>query len=164
MDLIKKNEELIEKGLDSYSKGNFQKAESDFRQAYRFFKRNNKHIRAAKALRYLTDVFLELEKDELALDYLRDLLKIYEEIKDTKRIIQTLINLGRTYGRIGKTEIAQGYYKRALGLSNRHDYELSKAYIFFNIGEDLMNEGKLGTAHEKAPLSQAGQPRPEHLA
>lgn len=146
MNLVKKNEKLIEKGLEFYSKGNFRLAEKCFYESYKFFIRNNKKNLASKALRYLTDLFLELERDDKALEYLKELLKIYNELKNFKKSSEAIINIGRVYRRLGNHQLSRQFYKQALELCEKNEYELGKAYIIFNISEDLKYEGKLEDA------------------
>ncbi len=146
MSLIKRNEKLIEKGLECYHRGNFRLAEKYFYSSYKFFVRNNKKILASKALRYLTDLFLELERDDEALDYLKELLKFYNEQKNIEKSIQIIINIGRVYRRLRNNQLSREFYDQALELCEENDYELGKAYIIFNISEDLKYEGKLEEA------------------
>ncbi len=146
MDIVKKHEKLVESGLENYQKGNYNLAEKQFYRAYKFFTRNNKKTSASKALKYLTDILLELERDSEVLDYLKELLDTYNELKNFRKSVQTIINLGRVYRRLGNLQLSKRFYDQALELCEKNQYELEKAYIIFNISEDLKYEGKLEEA------------------
>ncbi len=148
-------EEIIERGKKLFLKGEYQKAEEIFKSAYKNYKQKNMLSEMATSLKYLTDLYLETEQDDIVLDYLLELLQYYQELNQFDKEVQTLSNIGRTYAKLQKIKRGKQYFKKALELSERFNYELGKAYVLFNWGESLRYEGKLEEALVK--LNEAGK-------
>jgi len=102
-------------------------------------------IKQGRTLSYIGKIYLFLEKNQKALDYLNQALTLSQQTKDNKQTANILADIGVIYSLIGEEQKALNYYNQALPLSQRVGDNQETAFILTEIGKiysDLGTEQK----------------------
>ena len=115
--------------------GIYDKALENYLELLNFYRSAKDRNGEAFTLGYIGDIYSNIQSGKNALKYLKEALRIAEEINDDVRISTILNSLGGVYIEIIKDyKSAEEYYSRALSLSEKIDYKLGIAKAYHNLG------------------------------
>ncbi len=141
-------EASLRRGLESFERGAFEQAASEWIRAAAAAKRQRKLTEQLTARLYLSDAYMALGDYRQAAEGLGVALDLATQSGDERRMASVLARLGRAYSAIGPVEVAEAYFRRGL--------EMARAQQDWALAASLLND--LGTV-----LSTAAR-RPDAVA
>jgi len=126
----------------------FDKALNYTLKALEISKKNKNDIQKAEALRTLFVIYLNLDKDTLAVQTAQKALKLTEEIKDTANLSIMYGNLSRLYFEIGSFEKSLFYGKKGIAAGKRYNNLKGLLISLNNTAVSSLEVGKLKEAED----------------
>lgn len=98
--------QLVEKGIEYYQIGDYQKAIAPWQTALTYYQETNKTANAAIVLENLARVYQQLDQSEQALTYWERAIAYYHQIKDNQQVARLLVEQAQTYTSLGQPRAA----------------------------------------------------------
>lgn len=138
----------LNKGVEQYSKGNYEEAIVLFKKAIETSVLEKDKITIGKATNNIANSYSQIGKSELALKYYLKAIDYFNEVKDTFNSAKSTKNIGALYSEQKEFEKALGYYQTALSLAQKINDIPLLADCYNNMGVVYEQENNLKKAIE----------------
>lgn len=134
-------------GLFNNRKGEYAAALDYYQEGLQLFRATNDLAGVSNILNNMGAIYNAQGDDAKALEYFLESLRYGEESKNTLRIATALLNVGTVYMKKAQTyKEAIEILKRAIPQFEKIDYQLGVGVVCVNLGEILLNQGKVDSA------------------
>ena len=138
---------LLRIGQAYWSMGRLGSAMDYMTQALEVSKAEQEYNLQARALNGKGIIFAMAGDNVQALNFFKESLKIYEDLKLDSRILVIRNNIGKSYLDINQIDSARIYLERGLAMIQESE-EAIKPIMLFNYGETYFNSGQYDKAKE----------------
>lgn len=121
-------------GQAASERGEFDTADSEYRDALSAFEKAGDRRRTAATLRAVGDNARRQGENDRAREYFERALAIHQDLGDRQGVARTFNSLGVAARRQGEFDTAQGYFERSLGIARDLGDRKLRADILNNIG------------------------------
>ncbi|WP_055149574.1 ATP-binding protein [Jiulongibacter sediminis] len=143
---------LYYEGLIHYMRGFLDLGLEYGEKSVAVFLELNDKIRLSGAYELLGVIHTDMVNDEKAIGYLREVLKIAEEMDDDFGQISSNSNIGNIYLRQGNRTLARSYYEKAEQILQKSTEPEAFSEVYVNIAAVTDNRDKKLAYYEKARL------------
>ena len=141
---------LYYSGLIHYMRGFLDLGIAYGEKAADVFKETQDKIRLSGALELLGVIHTDKVNDEKAIQYLREVLQIAEELQDAYGQISSNSNIGNIYLRQGNKKLARSYYQKAESLMESTGNAESFSEVYVNLAAVTEDRQQKIALYEKA--------------
>ncbi len=127
---LREAEASLRRGLESFERGAFEQAASDWIRAGAAYERQRTRSEQLTARLYLSEAYMALGDYRQAAEGLGVTLDLARQSGDERRMASVLLRLGRAHSAIGPVEIAEAYFRRGLEMARaQQDWALAATLL-----------------------------------
>jgi len=128
-------------GVQYEKTGNYELADSHFKEALKYSDKK-KLVKTGNVYNYLGQLAILQGKNDFALDYFSEALKIRNQLNDIEGQASSYLNIGTAYQKAGDYEKAQEHYNHSLDLYSELSNEMGMADCYNNMGGLNLEQSK----------------------